>query len=477
MFAIRKLILVLCLVLPSIAWGKVFLRWTQDVIPKDLGVNALVFPCASKGHSVVQKAASEGYRVYLECSAQEAQTIADAAAKSGVMGIIVTPGDSELSQVNLAVRRLKAAHPKLMFLLLNPNAIPPQMKGTLVINKDGVLHVTSPTAQPWLDTNLALVKLERAFRPGQAPLYSFNWSTAAAAGTQGPDVSDYALAVAEAGAFRADLVLSVHESLQRALANNNGQAETTWKEIKTYLRFYSGTQPDDVPEVNIAVISDEDSASFEPINLLARHNIGTRVLRPSRVNRSSLEKMDVIIGFSSLDGHLLQMVSDSVAAGKTLVIVNADGKAYPWHSSEARKISDDSVSYVLGEGRVIELKSPISDPETFARDIRGLIDNGKLEISLWNALTTIGVLYREPGSENKVVELVNYAADPLEVQIRVRGEFPLIRYESPERGCCEAISPVIRDGFTEFSVPSLTISGRVHLQKTKSAHLSSPPRT
>jgi len=156
--------------------------------------------------------------------------------------------------------------------------------------------------------------------------------------------------------------------------------------------------------------------------------------------------------------------------------VNAEGKAYPWHSSEARKISDDSVSYVLGEGRVIELKSPISDPETFARDIRGLIDNGKLEISLWNALTTIGVLYREPSSENKVVELVNYAADPLEVQIRVKGEFPLIRYESPERGCCEAISPVIRDGFTEFSVPSLTISGRVHLQKTKSAHLNTLPR-
>ena len=186
--------------------------------------------------------------------------------------------------------------------------------------------------------------------------------------------------------------------------------------------------------------------------------------------------MDVIIVFPSLGGQLMETIAQSVASGKTLVIVNADGKSHPWHSGKARKISDDAVTYGLGKGQIIELKSPISDPETFARDIRGLIDNQKIQISLWNALTTIGVLYREAGTGNRVVELLNYAADPLEVQIRVKGEFPVIRYESPEGGCCEAISPVIRDGFTEFSVPSLTISGRVHLQKNRRPHLSTPPQ-
>ena len=413
----------------------------------------------------MRNAVSQGCRVYLECGPQEAGAAANSLGKNGGAGIIVSPGDSELSSVSLIVRRLRAAHPKVKFLLLNPNALPPQMKGTLIINKDGILHVTSPTAQPWLDTNLALVKLEQAFRPGQAPLYSFNWSLAGTAGTQGPDVSDYALAVAEAGAFRADLVLSLHESLERGLADHDSQAWATWKEIKNYLRFYSGTQRNDIPEVNVAVVTDEDSESFEPINLMARHNIGVRVLRPGRVSQSSLQGMDVIIVFPSLGGQLMQTISHSVTSGNTLVVVNANGKSYPWHSGKARKISDDAVSYGLGNGQIIELKSPISDPETFARDIRGLIDNQKIQISLWNALTTIGVLYREPGTGNRVVELLNYAADPLEVQIRVKGEFPVIRYESPERGCCEAISPVIRDGFTEFSVPSLMISGRVRLQQ------------
>jgi hypothetical protein len=348
------------------------------------------------------------------------------------------------------------------------------MKGTLVTNKDGVLQVTSPTAQPWLDTNLALVKLEKAFRPAQAPLYSISWSATGAAGEQGPDVSDYALAVAEAGAYRADLLLSVHESVQRGLANNAGQAWDLWKEIKNYLHFYSDSRRTLSPEANVAVVTD-DPESFEPINLLARHNIGVRVIRPGRANQNSLQGMDVIIAFPSLGGQLMQTISDSVAAGKTLVVVNANGKSYPWHSGEGRKISNDSTSYVLGKGQIIELKSPISDPENFARDIRRLIDNAQIQISLWNALTTIGVLYREPNSGNKVVELLNYAADPLEVQIRVKGEFPVIRYESPERGCCEAISPVIRNGFTEFSVPSLTISGRVHLQKSGLTHLRALP--
>jgi hypothetical protein len=475
LFALPRLILALCLVFPSIAWGRVFLRWTQDVVPKNLGVSELVLPCDSEGRSLIQNATSKGYRVYLECGAQRAGAIADSAAKYMATGIIVFPGDADLSTVNLIVQRLRASHPTLSFLLLNPNAVPPQMKGTLVTTKDGILQVTSPTAQPWLDTNLALVNLEKTFRPAQVPLYSISWSATGAAGEQGPDVSDYALAVAEAGAYRADLLLSAPESVQRGLANDDGQAWALWNEIKRYLRFYSHSDHNLSPEANVALITDEDPQSFEPINLLARHNIGVRIIRPGRADKNSLQGTNVIIAFPHLGGQLMQTISDSVAAGKTLVVVNADGKSYPWHSGKGRKISDDSISYVLGKGRIVELKSPISDPEKFARDIRALIDPAQIQISLWNALTTIGVLYREPDSGNKVVELVNYAADPLEVQIRVKGEFPVIRYESPERGCCEAISPVILNGFTEFSVPSLTIAGRVHLQKSGLSHPSALP--
>jgi hypothetical protein len=105
----------------------------------------------------------------------------------------------------------------------------------------------------------------------------------------------------------------------------------------------------------------------------------------------------------------------------------------------------------------------VIDPETFAQDLGRLIERNKVLISLWNALTTIAVPYRSPGSQKKVVELVNYAQEPLRVQVRVKGSFSSIRYETPELGCCESLMPVHRKGSTEFVVPSLRIAGRVHL--------------
>jgi len=258
--------------------------------------------------------------------------------------------------------------------------------------------------------------------------------------------------------------LSVHESLQAALAKNDEKAWATWKEIGSYLRFYSDAPRGLVPEANVGVIADEDQEAFEPINLLARHNIGLRVIRPSQATENNLRDVDVMIVLLRPGTPLVQTISQFAASGRTAVLVNNSGAQYPWHSGKANKDGNASVSYAQGKGQIIELTTAVSDPETFARDVRRLIDNSKIKISLWNSLTTVGVLYREPRGGNKVVELVNYAADPLEVQIRVKGVFPRVRFESPEHGCCVSLTPVIKDGFTEFTVPSLRISGRVHLE-------------
>jgi hypothetical protein len=259
------------------------------------------------------------------------------------------------------------------------------------------------------------------------------------------------------------VVLSIHESLQAGLAENDEKAWAAWKEIGIYLRFYSDAPHGLVPEGNVGVIANEDLEAFEPINLLARHNIGVRVIRPSQATENNLRDVDVMIVLLRPGAPLVQTISQFAALGRTVVLVNDSGTSYPWHSGKASKNGEASVSYAQSKGQIIELTAPISDPETFARDVRRLIDNTRIKISLWNALTTVGVLYGEPRGGDKVVELVNYAADPLEVQIRVKGVFPAVRFESPEHGCCVSLTPVIRDGFTEFTVPSLRISGRVHL--------------
>jgi hypothetical protein len=463
----QRIIFFICVLYAAPSWARVFLEWTQNVVPpsKTLGINELVIPWEPKRLAVIQSARAQGYHVYIECNLEDATGLARSAARYGAAGIIVNPGDAQLASANRGVRKLRAAHPKTAFLLLNPNAIQPQMKGTLVIKRDGVLQVTSPTAQPWLDTNLALIRLEQAFRPSQVPLYEFNWNLAGATPQQGPEVADYELAVAEAGAFKADLILALYESLQSGLTRNDEKAWTAWREIRKYLLFYANAQHNLLPEANVAVISDDDPQSFEPVNLLVRHNIGMRVLRANQVSESSLKNFDVAIVFSNPSPQLVQAISQFAASGSTAVLVNVSRKSYPWHSSKGIENGAASVSYPVAKGRVVELREPVSDPETFARDIRGLIDNVKIKISLWNALTTVGVLYREASNGSRTVELLNYSEDPLEVQVRVKGVFPQVWYESPESGCCKFIDPVIRDGFTEFQIPSLKISGRVHLSR------------
>src|SRR5438105_2534462 len=138
------------------------------------------------------------------------------------------------------------------------------------------------------------------------------------------------------------------------------------------------------------------------------------------------------------------------------------------------RLSEQSVSYAVGKGRMIELSEPVTDPESFAQDIRRLIDHHKIRISLWNALTTVAVLYRPTGTPRRIVELLNYAEEPLQVQVQVKGSFRSIRFESPEQGCCESLKPTVRDGFTEFVVPSLNLTGRVYLQPDSAAPQSSP---
>src|ERR1700682_1206616 len=85
-------------------------------------------------------------------------------------------------------------------------------------------------------------------------------------------------------------------------------------------------------------------------------------------------------------------------------------------------------------------------------------------MSLFNGLTMIAVPYHEHGETVKILEFVNYAEEPLRVQVQVKGSFASIRYETPDHKCCESLVPIKHNGFTEFVVPELRIAGRVLLE-------------
>ena len=472
---IRKTVfLLLCVLMSTCAWSRVFLRWTYSEVPHAnvLSINDLVISWNDGAVSLLESARKQGYHVYLETTPQQASAAAEA-GKNSAAGVLLKLSPSA-TDVDAILQTLRSHYPKLTFLVLNPAGKQPQMKGTLVLNKNGVLEVSSPTAQPWLDTNLALTRIEQALRPAQVPLYSFQWElTDSLQKLQGPNPEDYLLAVAEAGAFHADLVLSLHDNLQKGLAQNDPASLSLWKQIQRYVQFYSGRiEPRVEPTANVGVLAGDYKKSYEPINLLARHNIPFRILRPGDLTADRLKEFDMLVVLASASQNI-KSITDFATRGGIAILVDSPG-SYPWQSAKPAQTGEHWVAYAVGKGRVIELSEPVPDPETFAQDIRRLMGKQEVLISLWNALTTIAIPYREPHAGVTMLELVNYArrAAPCTGQGQRIVSFNSIR--DSERGCCESLAPVLRDGFTEFVVPDLRIGGRVHLKEARATERHAP---
>jgi hypothetical protein len=460
----RMVVLCLFVLFSLAAWGRVFLAYSNSPLPPAnlLGVSDVVFSWMSRvPASLLASARKQGYRVYVEAPLQQATAAAKEGAKAGWTGVILDIPESQRTETQTAVSGLRSAYPKLQFLVLDTTGKQPQMAGSLVIKRDSVLEVSSPTMQPWIDTNLAAIKVEQRKHRPQVPLYTFSWVS-----DEGQQrtltVSDYSLAVAEAGAFHANLVLQLDEHLQKALTNNDAEAWALWSQVRSMVKFYSDRSEGALqPAANVAVVVDHLDPSDEVLNLLARHNIPFQILLPADLNAVDLDGFNVVLVFAKPDRVASEHIANLATRGKTVVLVEARG-SYPWQSSQPIQVNEHTVSYSLGSGKILELSAPITDPEAFAQDIRRLLGKRDALLSLWNGLTTIAVAYKGGGTL-KAIEFVNYATDPIRVQVQVKGSFTSIGYETPERGCCQSLLPVRHDAFTEFVIPELRIAGRVHL--------------
>ena len=145
---------------------------------------------------------------------------------------------------------------------------------------------------------------------------------------------------------------------------------------------------------DVAVVVDDLDPSDEAMNLMARHNIPFKVSLPTNLQSEDMEGVDVVVVFAKPDKELAIQLEHLASQGKTVVVVDAHG-SYPWQSQSAVQLNEHAVSYAVGSGKVLELSEPVSDPETFAQDIRRLIGNQNAMMTLWNGFTTIAVPYQE----------------------------------------------------------------------------------
>jgi hypothetical protein len=477
------LLLVAVAVPASVA--KVYVRWTQSAVPPStvLGVSDLVIPWDAEAKGLLAAAKKQGYHVFLEVKLEEAPTAAEAATTEGIAGIVLKGEATEANLLEERASKLRSTYPKLKILVLDAGGRQPQLRGWLVFKKDGILQVSSPTSQPWLDANLAMIRHERAFQSEQAPLYTFSWDLSdEVVKEQGPSAADYSLAVAEAGAFHADLLLELHPRQEKGLASGDRATLASWNEVKRNLQFYQrGDQAAKESTARVAVLTNDYDSSYEALNLMARHNIPYRVLRSADVKAHDLEGFDVVIAFAAPSKELTADINNFAEQGGVAVLVNVPG-TYPWNLPGAStpvpaKTSAHSTTYPVGKGRVIELGEAVTDPETFARDVRRLMVKERVSVSLWNSLTTLVTAYPGEKPGEVIVELINYEEEPTQVQVQVKGNFGNATVETAERGCCQTLKVARVDGFTEFVVPDVFIGARVHLQGPPSGSAPADTKT
>ena len=458
------IVISLCVIFSPSAWGTVFVEWSDATLPSpsSLGVTQIVVAWErDSATALLATARKQGYRVYVEAPLKQATSAAKSCAQQSCAGIFLITAESDSADARKSIASLHSAYPKLPIRLLHSGK-QPKMRGSFVIKRDSVLEVSSPTAQPWVDTNLAFLRVEQRSGRPEIPLYTFSWPDQAEKPVLTAD--DYSLAVAEAGAFHADLVLQLDEHLQQALNKRDADAWALWNHVRPMLAFSTDAHTKALePAANVAVIMDQLDPGDEVLNLLSRHNIPFEVLTASDLKATDLKGFDVVIVLAKPDADSAERIKNLATAGATVVIIDAHGKS-SWQSSQPVQVNEHTTSYPVGNGKVLELAQPVSDPETFAQDIRRLLGKDNSLLSLWNGLTTIAVPYTG-GAGIADVELVNYAGEPVRLQVQVKGSFTSIRYETPEHGCCENLAPVKHDGFTEFVIPDLRVAGRIHLER------------
>ena len=471
-----------CVLLGSIAActpanAKVFFRIASPSLPpaEKTGIRDLVLQWTSQDSSAIAQFHSQGYHVWLQCEAKDLADTVTAAERTKVAGVIVANAESTSQPTAIEeIRSYMAIHKNTAFRVLISGGKQPQMKGRLVVDRNGVLQVSSPSTQPWLDTNLAIVRLAQATYPDLVQtIYDFHWETAEVpAGAWKPDAEDFALAIAEADADGSDVIIDFPAPLQKAMNEGDSQAWSLWKKAMLYLEFSSHSPTAKArPVAGTGVIVEDAQASYEPVNLMARHNLTFEAIRPSALTLARLGTWNSVVVFCSLNAEAAAMLRDFAAKGGIVIFVNSHDE-FPWHSTAPNRREAHSAVYTIGSGQIVELGEPVFDPENFARDIRRLLGRERSAIALWNSLTTLVTGYRMEDIRETTLYLVNYADQPDNVQVQVKGHFIRVRWESPEVPCCASLSFAERDGFTEFTIPSLHIAARVHLdlEKSSAAH-------
>jgi hypothetical protein len=311
---------------------------------------------------------------------------------------------------------------------------------------------SGPSAHPWIDSNMWLV---RSFRFGAAsrPVWISQEPKAAAPG-------DYIRCAAEAAVAGGRWIVALEDKVRAMLFRGDADALASWRTIASYLQFaeeHAGWR-DLSPYGNLGIILDTAGASpeisNEYLNLVARRQVPYRLVLRSQLSAASLAGLRAVLAADLAPPADPERKILRAFAEKGGLVVTGPSWGDPPKDKPYAEVS-------LGKGRVAVYRDDPPDPESVARDLQELLSPEEMGVSAFNVPSVLTYASTGDSGARMLVQLLNYSRFPAEaITLRVNGTFKRARWVVPEAPPSDLA--VRRVGSrTEVSIRELPVWGGV----------------
>lgn len=449
----------------TVALGDWYQPWSLDLL-RDTPVNCLLVPWSGGGDAAVESRQQQAVREYageahkrgiavmgLVTSAGGAALAATAAAEAGLDGLALDGEFADAGQLADAMSRLarNKGHELPVITLPSKTGSAP---GVRLFTEGGAVQAT-PTSEPWIDSNIWLVRSMRARGPEAAWLgYPL----------EKPSGDDYVRAIADADAAGGRWVVSLDDSLLVGLATKRPEALLLWRRIGSTLQFFeehaawrSFAPTGPLGIVRDPSIADADMAA-ENQNLIARRKIPYRLLDRSAPAWPGLEGFQAVLAIGcSLDEAEKEALRKFAARGGLAIVGPAWGVAVPQDKDFELRIE--------GKGRIAIYREDTPEPEALSKDVLYLLGKGNLGVRLFHALTVLPAVSESTGGRQLLVQMVNYATEPAEtVTVRLDGEYRTARLYGLD-GVSTQLALEKSERGTEVKIPRIPVYAALVLER------------
>jgi len=345
----------------------------------------------------------------LDAGADPVQAVA-AAQAAHLNGLALEPDFADFARLSQAVEG------KLGFLVIPLEA--GGAPGVRVLSDSGAA-IATPTSEPWIDSNLWLVRSLRA--KGRTPA----WLGFA---LESPSDDNYARAIADSAAAGGRWVVTLDDGLMAGLSKQQPPALAKWRRITEAMSFFEqhaewrrfvSTGPLGI--VRDATTRYPDVAD-ENLHLIARRRIPYRLIDRTALDAKALEGLKALLVTEISNPSEGERVLWKKFAEDGGLLITGPG----WGTAVPK--DKERLEQELGKGQIVVYREETPDSEALSKNLLRLLGKGNLGLRLFNAPTVLPYLSASEDGKQLLVQMINYASGPSDaITVRVSGSYRTAR--------------------------------------------------